>query len=52
MKFLFVEGTRAVERSTIVEPTLSQKLKNQKPASAKEWGTHFLVKDTKTVKRG
>jgi hypothetical protein len=23
------------------------KLKKQEPASAKEWGTHFLVKDAK-----
>jgi hypothetical protein len=34
------------------KPTLSRKLKKQGPTSAKEWGTHFLVKDAKTVKRG
>jgi hypothetical protein len=31
-----------------VEPTLSRKLKNQRPAPAKEWGTQFLVRDAKT----
>jgi hypothetical protein len=27
------------------------KLKKQRPASAKEWGTHFLVTETTTMKR-
>jgi hypothetical protein len=39
------------ERSSaqIVKPTLARKLKNQKPASAKEWGTHFLGEEDETL---
>jgi len=43
---------RTGAKRKLSNPPFRRKLKKQRPASAKEWGTHFLVKDIKSVKSG
>ena len=45
-KFLSAEGLRAA-RSTNCRTHPFAEAEEQGPASPKEWGTHFLVRDTK-----
>lgn len=42
------EYARTALNRELSNPPFRRKLKIQEPASAKEWGTHFLVKDAKT----
>jgi hypothetical protein len=51
IKFISAEAC-AAQRRVHYRSHPFAKLKVQRPASAKEWGTHFFVKDTKIVKRG
>jgi hypothetical protein len=47
IKLFSVKGTRAVQRKLSNAPF--REAEETKPACAKEWGTHFLVKETKSV---